>query len=376
MLTLARSAGIDRTKQELALLFDKEFDWLVVAEEHHQDGDIHHHILGFKNDGYPSRGTAVLSRFRALLKPGESLNVKHTDGPKGLLNFLKYVLKEDPNPVEVRIDVKAELKRAEAHVGKKTDLLARRALEGASLGDLIAEDPGFALLHSRAIKDFLNAIRDAGLRKSAPKARRIIHVYGIPLEFHSDRPFRTKQLYITGDTSTGKTSELMKLIRDPDLIGSAVPTNNDWAYFNPDSDFVYIDDFNDESLGHGRIPWSTLLALMDGAPVQLNVKGSSIKFSRNVPVIIISNQSPEVVLASRPEVEKRAFLSRVAVLVATGPPHWDFVHVAGELPPEPAAPVEGGVPEPPPGPPPGPSPSSTDGSMDWAYDLEMPTPWE
>lgn len=99
---------------------------LVVAQEHHEDGNLHLHAYVSMADRYIARG-----KHQSLILTGTDLNsdqilnyYPNVQAVKNKLNWLKYLVKEDKSPYEYGIITQQVI---EATVNK-TKILGKRLL--------------------------------------------------------------------------------------------------------------------------------------------------------------------------------------------------------------------------------------------------------
>jgi len=279
---------------------EKNLDWAVVAAEAHQDGQPHLHVV-----------IAYSKRVRKSLKAYDYLAKKHGNYQpvKYLKECLAYVKKcgdyvtYGEVPYGSSTDQQSQEKKP-----KVSDAIALQLLSGATVADVITTHPGYALIHGRAIDAFV--LRVNGLRAlQSTGPRRVLHLpgqFGITLggDRSATMPFRTLQPYIYGPKTTGKTTLLLKLIEC--YRGFQIPTNNDFQFYDEYYDFAYIDEFK------GQLTVQFLNQWLQGSPLMLNTKGSSVMKKRNIPTFIFSNYPLSEVYKDQDKVD--TLLSRVQLI--------------------------------------------------------------
>lgn len=279
---------------------EKNLDWAVVAAEVHKDGQPHLHVV-----------IAYSKRVRKSLKAFDYLAKKHGNYQpvKFLKECLAYVQKcgdlvtygDVPN-------VDAMTSRTQEKTPKVSDAIALTLLSGASVAEVITTHPGYALLHSRQLDAF--ALKVAGLRAlQSTMPRRCLYLppgFSITLGGlrSTSLTFRTLQPYIYGPKTTGKTTLLLSLIEC--YRGFQIPTNNDFQFYDEHYDFAYIDEFK------GQLTVQFLNQWLQGSPLMLNTKGSSVMKNRNIPTFIFSNYPLSEVYKDQDKVD--TLLSRVQLV--------------------------------------------------------------
>lgn len=278
-------------KECLNLLVQREpqLKWAVVAQELHQDGQPHLHVLA-----------KMKSRIRYNLNhfdyAGGGKHGNHQSA-KFLKKCLAYVCKSGTyfahgiDPAEF---LKPSTKSTDGG-GKMTDQVARAILQGATDAEITATHPGFVLLHTRQLSAF-RAL--AGSWKSTtgestkpvsvtvkPTSRSASSTHSIVLDGTMSQEFRSPAIWISGPTKTGKSSAILKLLENS--RGFLLPYNSDFTLWaDHQYDFAYCDEF------HGQLTVSFLNEWIQGTHMHLNTKGSSVQKRHNLPTFILSNFSP------------------------------------------------------------------------------------
>lgn len=142
-----------------------------------------------------------------------------------------------------------------------------------------------AAIASIVLKDWMGV----GVKDRAGDAMRQIAIW-ISTEIRSaSRPIKSPQLWITSEPSKGKTtffSEMSQYLR----IFTLTMDEKYIEGWDDDVDLVVIDEFT------GQKPISFMNAFVDGQVVNLAVKGGTrVQKKKNVPVVVLSNLTPEQV---------------------------------------------------------------------------------
>lgn len=113
----------------------------LVGQEQHQDGNLHLHAYV----KFADRITTRLPAFFDIEFEGKSYHGKY-EPAKSAIASIKYISKEDKQPMELgSMDWKQEQEAKEA----KKKVLGKRLIEGASLVELVEEDPGMLFEYKR-----------------------------------------------------------------------------------------------------------------------------------------------------------------------------------------------------------------------------------
>ena len=120
-----------------------------VSQEMHQDGDFHLHVCAW----YTHRLSFTDSRYMDL--EGYHPNIKDS-GIKRKKAALNYVSKEDPEPLQYNMDIKAETQARESH----HKILGKRILDGTPLDELVTEDPSLIFGYKKLKADIEEYQRD------------------------------------------------------------------------------------------------------------------------------------------------------------------------------------------------------------------------
>jgi len=264
---------------------EKELEYAVVGREPHADGQPHLHVYAKMK-----KRTRVTLRHFDYVGSGKHGNYQRVVHPA---ECLAYVMKGGDyvahgcDPKELLAKLSGQKKE------KLSDQIARAIIEGASDAELLATHPGFVLLQGHRIASFRL------LATAANSATRIPPNFGeITVRNDNDvsgqvwcldrtlsAPFRTPAIWIYGPTKTGKSSVFLELSKS--LEGFLLPFNNDFRFYADNAyDFAYCDEF------HGQLTVTFLNEWIQGTPMNLNTKGSTVRKTHNLTTLICSNYSP------------------------------------------------------------------------------------
>jgi len=264
-------------------------DWAVVAEERHKDDTPHLHCL------------VVLKKKRNLsnCKLLDSLVGKHGNyqSARDLLKVLSYIAKMSvycAYHINVATYLANSLTRKKARGKSKSDLVAGRISDGASLLDIDLQFPGYFMMHKRKIEDYASwsALKRQRENKLAwkvpprdiamtfPEEQDIL--FWIIKNIKAERNFKQEQLWVWGPRGTGKTSLITWL--EKYLTIYYVPHEDfDDEWEDGMYDLAVIDEFK----GTRKITWMN--RFVQGGSMRIRKKGSQGMKRENIPVIVLSN---------------------------------------------------------------------------------------
>lgn len=292
--------------------FGDALEFYIIAQEHHKDGHLHLHcLLGF----HQKVNWFDCNRLDFLVGKHGNLLV-----PRSLRAWAQYCCKEDPSFIAHGIAVDKLL----AHKASRSEALGKRLLEGASPLDLMREDPGFYLLHSRQIKEMhadvlasqvlaapLLPWESAVYKGSQPCMEEI--TCWLNANIKCSRSFKQPQMYLWGPSGVRKTSLILKLVGYLKICW--MTWGPFWNGYSDDYDLIVFDEFN-SCYGHSV---QELNRFLEGVMINLSVKGGFVQKKKNPPVVILSNWDLLVTLASADAVALAAFRNRVTVISTADP---------------------------------------------------------
>lgn len=272
--------------------FQEILEFAVVAREQHESGDPHLHCL------------VQLSRRTNYKDPHCLDHIARQHGSyEAVKNFraaLEYVIK-DGEYVFHGEDPLSVLKRLKGHQDSKSDTIARRFLEGASLEDVNEEYPGYVLMHKRKLEEYASWVQVKRRKLEllpwptitvSPAATATltveeeIKVWLAENIRRDDRPHTARNLYIYGRTCMGKTTFAYMLTRYLSVYW--VPMDEEFYDANINEyDVAIMDEFRAQK----RIQWMNQFC--QGFPMTLRCKGTQVLKTKNIPVIVLSNYALE-----------------------------------------------------------------------------------
>lgn len=263
-------------------------DWAVVCtENHHETDGLHLHAIIHLKKKCNLHSTDRLDSFTG--KPG------HYESVRNLKQSVIYVTKDgeyDSHGIDVD-------KFTEEKKSAKSALVACMIQDGKSIPEVIAAEPGFYLLHSNQIRQFqaewlamaqaksLTGFKQVVMRSGMSSAEVIIGLWlNGNLEKGLKRQLGMPQLYLYGKTSIGKTHMCCQLST---MVKTFWATSCEHFFDGLDEsyDLMVFDEF------HAQQTITFMNQLLDGQPMALPQKGHQYHKRKNIPIIILSNYSPE-----------------------------------------------------------------------------------
>ncbi len=301
----------------LATLMEKLARWepamMIVAKESHQDGESHLHCLVKLKKKCDIRNASALD-----------LNAE-THGNyvprRNWKSAVEYVCKEDPEPATFGVPDLASYRRSLKNK-KSTDLaLVAGGIMDGSLKDtahIFAEHPSLLLSHKRQVEDAVEWVKE---RKRLRPTKVwepfcLDRLEGVlwevadwcNLNLGLDREFKQKQLWIVSPPDCGKTTFCNWLAER--FYTYVLPIDDAW-------DDLYHDDYRlvvvDEFKGQRRISWLNGFVQGGRFPVKRRGCAPFIK-TNNVPVIVLSNFSPQDAYQNCPHVAWQSLMARFHVV--------------------------------------------------------------
>jgi len=285
-----------------------QLQWAIVAQEHHQDGNLHLHVA------------CRLSKKPNIKRPDHfdlmQDNVRYHGNYQAIRKLsavLDYCRKSDQDPL-----VHGELPTIKTRSGnlertKSCDLVAGLINSGAGLDEINREYPGFTMMNLSRIQLYQSWMTQ---RARSTPTKVCLSVVTTALangptrqiaswlnkNLCQPRRLRDPQLYISGPPLTHKT-RLLEYLRDHFSVYT-VPRGEEYDnLWSDDHQLAVLDEFDSS---YRQVSW--LLSFLDGSEMTLRTKGGQVLKTKNVPVIICSNfTSSEVV----PENRYQAFITRI-----------------------------------------------------------------
>ncbi len=266
--------------------YSNDLDWVIIAQETHQDQSFHLHI-----------GLALKTKLETRdPKVFDWITNKHGsyEGMKSVKKSVEYFYKQDPEPKVWGIDTKAILQKRNA----RSDLIARELLDGKPLNELIHDFPGYALTNLTKLTRFEQyAIRERKRSRITKKIPIYSNVDGttettdivkwLNVNIRRERSFKSKQLWIYSDPpNLGKTS-LIRFLEEHLSVHHLMKWEDfDDNYQDDSYDIIVADEFE----GQRKLGWMN--ELLQGGTMPLRRKGEQYIKKNNLPILIASNPSP------------------------------------------------------------------------------------
>lgn len=197
------------------------------------------------------------------------------------------------------LDVQAIRKSKTSKRGISFETAANKIINGSRVPELIKECPGFLMQNKKKIEDFINLVDK--LADDVPLAEwtkaftestdwssgRLVEWLNLNCGPKTVRPFKQKQLWLCGEANIGKTTLVEQLSKYHKVY--YCPYDGDWYdNFDKTYDLVVLDEFR----GQKSLQW--LNKFLEGSPMPLNRRSTNTYTKlRNIPVIILSNSTPE-----------------------------------------------------------------------------------
>lgn len=228
----------------------------IICEEKHKDGSPHLH--------------AFLKLDRKVRLKGDRFDIeilgekKHGDyePAKSWNSVKKYIVKGDPKTANyiANFDVEAVFKKQNKKIGIKElesdplDLLEQGIITGFQLANFVKNQNIYKLL----------------------KQKRNGEQFNFDEEVEKKRHF-----WFYGNSNSGKTYNLRKMMKEDPKNWFQIPTNNDWVGYNNEVN-LYIDEYK------GQLTIQELNRICDGGS-KVNVKGGTTVLNPKCVVYVCSN---------------------------------------------------------------------------------------
>lgn len=284
-----------RSKEEVHQLiwehYGSQLEFSIVAREMHKSGDPHlHAVLAFK-EKQTFCGEACFD-FLANMHG-------NYQAARNLRQVVRYVTKSG-DFIERGVSVSDFLEAATAKKSTKATIMALKIREGATMRQLDELDPGFVLTKKKYIESYVSMVevwREKPVEPWTPIALRelrdVLVAQGVPStdllrlagwlnkNLGMPRKLRQKQLLLSSPPGFGKTT-MKEMLR----VHFSVYDHMGGTWFDgfdpATHDIIVFEEF------HG-LPLSMMNRVLDGQHCLLEVKGSSVRKTKNIPVIILTN---------------------------------------------------------------------------------------
>lgn len=262
---------------------EQDFTFAIIAEEKHQSGDPHLHILlSFKDK--------LITRDRHLF---DFIAEKHGsyETVRSIKDAVRYVMKENNY-----LTIGNTPSESGSQKTSKSTAVAEMLKSGSTLEQIWETEPGYFLQNKKKIQELYYWLQSYHQSKKLPGIKFPISYKGenqqvslivewLNTNLSSSMPFKAKHLYIYGPSNFCKTSLVMK-------VSSFIPVY-DMPMMEDFYDFFVNDRFHlcllDEFRAHKTIQFLNLW--LQGSSMNLRMKGSQLLKTQNLPTIILSNYS-------------------------------------------------------------------------------------
>jgi len=244
----------ERCLENAEAYFENNIEWIVIAQESHQDGSPHLHV-------------GVCLKNECDIRNAKSLDIvgtKHGDYRSMLkpMECLRYITK-DKNYIQKGIDVVKFLQFTAKKQSGRLAQVAYMASEGKTVEDIddIAEMKHLVMLHKRKIDEYITFQQVKKIKRTASTwtgipiasingVENVLIASWLNANLLKVCLFGTKHLYVYGDTSLGKTSLANCLEK---LVRVYYVPYEDWYddYQDGQYDLAIIDEFK----GQKPITW-------------------------------------------------------------------------------------------------------------------------
>jgi len=262
-----------------------DLEWIICAEEKHQDGTPHLHIGLEFSQRFNSRDANCF----------DPICDQHGNYQpmKNKLKSVQYITKDGAWCAH-GIDPVAVLKKKDG----KFAWIANEIKNGKSMQELDTLDSGFVLVHKRKLEEYIawqSVITEKKRKKSwenavvtpDPKnAHNMLIVEWLKNNVKKPRKLRQPQLYLFGPPGIGKTHLVSQLAEYLSIYymsrddGEFMDRYEDGAY-----DLIVMDEFSNKK------SMQFMNQILDGQACTLKKKGGQVDKRDNLPCIVLSNYS-------------------------------------------------------------------------------------
>lgn len=306
----SRQRVLEQAKQKFAA----DLNWIVIAQEKHEDGAPHLHVCIALKTKYRSR---VSSDLDCIAQNGQITYHGNYQAMRNIRNSLQYVTKEDTEYLQWGIDVATTV----AKKNGKAAFMAHMVTSGSTISELIEEDSGFMLQHHTKVLSFKKLLETQELqRRKTSKVSFIMESGGLAgaqiLQWLQDnikqeREFKQRQLYIWSGPNKGKTSLIRNLQEHLKIYWAPLDSSNDDLYEDGCYDLIVFDEF------HGQRQLTWLNYFLQGGDMVIHRRYNDTMKRENLPVIILSNFPPEQAYSKCTPERLEPLLARLHVIQLT-----------------------------------------------------------
>jgi len=267
---------------------------VVCEEDHHETEGKHLHaaimlekqIKICKQDAYDYKGFHC--------------NIQST---RNTTDWLKYVCKDGNYIVyPPTFDVDNLLNNRKKKVATISAKIDADIKKGATLKDIYIDYGPYMVLHDHQIRQYYNSMQEQKLieENKIKWALRTKFIAGSTKDFNNARiagwlndnllqthKFRQDNLWITGPTKCGKTTLIEKLQDAGCNIHNVDLDSHFYDGLTEDTQLIVFDEFKAQK------SITQMNKICDGSRCRVSIKGSSYKFTKPIPVIVLSNYTLE-----------------------------------------------------------------------------------
>lgn len=287
--------------------FRAEFEplWCAVAQEQHQDGDPHIHLVA----GFTARKQChVMAKLDSIA--GSHGNYQTARNPA---KVLQYVRKDG------RVIEEGAVPGDETPKKKMTDLVMADLQGGMSFRESANKYPGFTLMNSAKIRMMESQIRMWSIQATRKdwKDTMCSNYPAIATWLNENvrkpRLLRQKQLWVQGLPGVGKSR--MSAYLQERLNCYLMPSGEDFHdFYDDEMDLIIADEFV------GKMQFQECLKWLDGQVMPVRKKGAQYLKMKALPMLVLSNRAPEScysgVFVNQPSLLE-ALLGRLEVIVVS-----------------------------------------------------------
>lgn len=258
----------------------------IVAEERHQDGTPHLHVLLSFAQKFSTKKVSMF----------DFIGNKHPNiqSQKSLQKSVEYVTK-DGNYIADGIQVNNQKKSTT----KLSSQVAELIQSGNTLEKVHEKDPGYYMMNKRKIDEYYEWVQRKKMKPELTWTEiSTTQMLGLPdclvkickwlnKNLFKPRAFGQKECYIHGPTQMGKTTLILSLVKYCRIY--QIPLSEDFYDFYEDEDYdlAVLDEFKAQK----TIQWLNLWC--QGGANNIRKKGRQYIKKKQIPTIILSNYSLE-----------------------------------------------------------------------------------
>jgi len=293
-----------------------DLDWAIIAQEAHQDGTPHLHLVTRLAKKTNIRNSAHLDQVA-----GQHGNYQSA---KKLSAVLRYVRKSDEKPLEHGpVPTALDMVQSNTKI-PQGEIIFEKLKGGIPLREIVDDHPAYSLINLPKMKTMKNFLEMTTTTTpsltihchSATSLTTHSVVNWFRLNLSTPREFKQPQLWLWGPANTRKTSA-MRLLRPFKRVYDVPHEEFDDFYADEDFDVAFLDEFTP---GCRKVDFLKLF--LQGDKMSIRVKGHQALKTKIIPVVICSNFCPDECFTGK---ELEAMLCRLKVVEAKEPLDLDSV---------------------------------------------------